>query len=412
MLQLAPQTIKNNFADELRMLVGIDRFGSLRRYYDSLKKDIKKNAIHSLNYASISDRLDTTRYFYFPTESSAYSMNCFERSASLYLAFKELYPKSRPALVFTTDKNKTVHASVLFTHEDELWGADPSGNYFDKILLEPDAIIVPQKEGKARRFEFEEIKEADESLLEHMVKKLRTKPGIVDFFYESGQRVAYSTDGWYIHKSLFMKITPDNDIVSEIRIHGDGFPQDGSIRFTTNPFTGEHNTEFLRYKGESWGYLLNAQSEPLVSSSPFPDLKKPTDATYIHQLQDVSYYLTHGKNQNMPLDELTKFAEHKTVLGKFERIMDIAKRIDEPTYHELIKYLRFRYGQADKIEESWRTKNVDINSLSIQEIGQQLTQFGEELWETTNLQYVPAFLKFADDSKKYTAEISRQILSK
>jgi hypothetical protein len=64
-----PQSIQNNLVKELKPLVETDRLNSLKKYYNFLRENINTLKDTDLwKYNSIADRLDSSRYFYFPTE--------------------------------------------------------------------------------------------------------------------------------------------------------------------------------------------------------------------------------------------------------------------------------------------------------------------------------------------------------
>jgi len=455
-----PQSIQNNFETELKSIITTDRISSLRNYYDSLIKSIYDiDYEKEMRYQSIHDRLLTTRYFYFPTESRARDMNCFERNATMYIAFHELYPESNPSLITTTDDYNNVHASVLFTHNDKLWGVDVVKGYFGEIQLEYDKIIVPprQMDEKSksaleylsvtdpekyksalseftaeRRLKFKKIQTISGKSLENLVGTLRREPGIIDFLYKSGQNVSYSWSG-LVSKHLFMKIEPDGNILSEIRVCGESFSEkDACLRFKYNPLTKKRNMEFLRYSDTNWGTLINPQSEKLWAIGEHNLGSDLDDGNPIMHLKDFIFYIN-NVNKNVPYAELMDFAKNPVVQNRFDKCIEAAKEIDDSTYIEFLKYLRCRFGPAKNISLTnsrltIQTRNNvnniisldkaiadDQNHIDLELSSDELTHTMNRLMQSlmdSNLIQIPALIKLVDDSKKYTMEASKYILDK
>jgi hypothetical protein len=449
-----PQSIQNNFVKELKPLVDTNKLDSLKRYYFLLRKKINDVSDKDIfKYHSIADRLTTTRYFYFPTEWNTKEMNCFERSASLYIAFHELYPESNPSLISITDKYKNVHAAVLFTHNNKLWGGDPSFGYFGEIQLTHEAMIVPLEivdDKKALlqslsltnsmnsettinnpttecKIPFEKINTITGKSLENLVDTLRSQPGIIDFLYKSGQRVSQSWSG-LIFKSLFMKITPDGNIISDIRVSGDSFSEkDACLRLSFNPLTKKQNKEFFRYSKESWGKLLSPAHEKLS----LPSEHRLGDYTIydgpIAQFKDVIYYLSNVKN-NFSYEELKDFSRNPIAQRRFKAIIQSAKEIDDATYMKSLHYLRSRFGPAKDLSPNnskgmiLTTKNLDdidnfgskpdnYDNLSVDEQLRYGIIHLKNLLEEDSLASIPPMIKLFDDSKKYIKEASKYIIN-
>ncbi len=394
MIDSTPQTVRNCFEDQIRRLYAEDRMGVVRRYYDLMSEECRTRPITNLMYSNIDDRLSTSRYFYFPTETSAGDMNCFERAASVYFMIREVYPESDPALIFLRE-NDNLHASTIFTHDGELWGADPSYWYLDRILLEDKRILVLSDE---REFGFDNISVADNRFLDQMVKKLRCESGIVDFIYGSGQRASYSANGG-VDQSLFLKISEGNDIVSEIRVFCEASDDDHAcIRFVTNPVSGTASMNFLRYADESWGVLTGVYGEK-ISPDPLFNMGSRSSVSHAKSLQDVAHYMTH--DYVFPDDEIERFSRNSMLISYFGRHIDIARIIGDTNYWDFIRYLRYRLGPEDNLRIPEQDNDPDMF--------QALKNIEDHISLSCSVQLVPPLLKFIRDQKRYVQEIVKQM---
>ena len=401
----APTSIKNSFSELLQDISVDDRFKSIEQYYKYLKKDIYRNRGESLVCKTIDDRFDQSKFFYYPTEKDTNDMYCLERATSMYLAINELYPKSNPALITTEDNNSNIHASVLFSHEGDLWGSDLSHKYFSKISLEPKKIIIHEKE--KRIIEVKNIFEIEPKNLQNMINKLRVKEGSIDFFYKSGQRAGYSTDGYWIHMNHFMKITKDQNIVSQLRMYGDGFPEkNASINIITNPFTNERNINFVRYEKESWGHLIDVDNVQIPKESPYKS-QSIVNTSHITALEDAAYYLVNGHKNTITSEQIKIFSEHKKVQSRFGKEIEISIKNGEENHQDFLKYLCNRFSDPEKLPEEYKRIDRDQDTKEIYDTMELLT---EQFSERCYLQYIPSFLKYSRDSIRYANEISEQII--
>jgi hypothetical protein len=404
-------------------------------------------------YKNVADRLDTTRYFYFPTESNIQDMNCFERSASLYIAFHELYNESNPSLIMITDKHKNVHATVIFTHNNKLWGADPSYGYFGEINLNHDSIVVPLEISDSKnllsrifsstipltpqeinvptkecKIPFEKINTITGKSLEYLVSNLRSQPGIVDFIYGSGQIMAQSLSG-LVNKNLFMKITPEGNIVSDIRVNGESFSdKNACLRFKYNPLTKKQDMEFLRYSGYAWGTLPSPESDALHVPGKYEFGRDAVDEAPVDIFKEVIFYLQNIK-QKISCEELKDFANHPVVQIRFKAIVQAAQKIDDATYLKTLHYLRCRFGPAKNlyrfnlkgieltVKESdylnnFGSKSENDSDLSIDEKLPLGAIHLNLLFEESVLVSVPPILKLFDDRKRYVEVAPKYVQEK
>lgn len=406
MLKSAPQSVKNNFVYNLKQFVNEDKFSTLKTYYDYLTKSILDAESNSIGYSYIGNRFSKARYFYFPTESSSFEMNCFERVGDLYFAFKDIYPESDPTIVYLTE-GTSIHASLLFVHDGELYGADPTREYFGRIDLTYDNLIVLPVQGVSeKQFSFNDISELDHSTLEKIVNNLRSDSGVIDFFYESGQRV--SSRPWcFDYGTVFTKIkSDDSSVVSEIRLTVEKSNEKSAcIRYIYNPLTGISKSEYVRYDEENWGDLSNevVSSMSIINK---PNYSMIGNDDYITlPLKNFASFLNNPSRLDLTFDELKKFSDSQNVTLRFGEYIAKANEFGEDIGLEFLKYLRLKYGPADNLNFSnkymiFKKDRVNFDSLK---------NSPSLIFEDEDLSKIPYFIKFNQDAIHSIKKISEQL---
>jgi len=404
MISAAPQTVQNDFYRELKAVSDEDKFQSIRRYYDFFEKN-NASLDDLLSYNNMDPRVDNARYFYFPTESEARRMNCFEKSATIYFALQELYPESNPALVYLFHDCGSIHVTTLFTHKGELHAGDPNYHIFGKVQLMPNALVVPSDgEEKEKIHEFKDLVQIEDSVLNNMALRLRSDSGILNFIYKSGQIAA---DGGYLispGQILFMYITEERDVVSEIRI------ANRCIRFSNNPLTKRSSLELLACKGHWWRSLNDEERLPIPVENPY-DVDLATRTKNHYPFNGIAHYIKHIMHRPFSFEEVKSFAEHPNVQRRFGEVIELAKKTDAVTYFNFLNFLKYKFESPEQL----------VPLSDFQDITLTKTEGGEEFnikmptfharFEESELKGVIDLLRFASDAKRYTQETSKQLLA-
>jgi hypothetical protein len=408
MISSAPITVKNDFESQLQKLADEKKLDSVKRYFDFLKNDKDKLTPEQLitgQYRNIDPRLDQTKYFYFPTESTYGAMNCFERSASVYFAFKELYPQSKPSLIYLTLKDKSVHAMVLFEHDDDICGADPTREIFGKIVLRKDKLIIPKSgEFAEKSYEFEDISSLDDNILDQMARKLRCQAGIVDFLNESGQIAAHdrhlTMDGY-----LFMYMNEANQVTSEIRYGTSG------IRMTMTPENRRMCPEGIKFKNATWRGLEGEEKIPALITNPYNNpinaIEKRKRNSY--PIEDTVFFLKNVMRRPFSFEEIMQYEKSPGIQARFGNKIQKAKTLSPGTYLGFLNYLRFRFGPAKNLVPLKDWEKITLTNQQGVEQTLDMPIF-ESHFEDMNLEDILLTIKFTEDAKKYSQEVSRQLI--
>ncbi len=432
MLSTAPTTVKNDFTAQLKDVADSHKLASVKRYYDVLRNDIEENK-RLFTYTNIDPRVENTRYFYFPTEASPEEMNCLERSASMYFAFKELYPRSEPALVYVTQPEGSIHALVLFRHQKQLHAACPSYEIFDKVRLEPDAIVLPPKKiedkikemqedianrhkaidkdssNQERRLKYNKITQVNDSVLEQMSRVLRSDSGIIDFMYASGQNVA--DINWWPRNYLFMSIDDHLNVNSEIRMVEPGYDKNACIRFVHNPVTGVDNMGLSTFSDACWTALLNEKKHSVADMTPYASKPRSTSHSMIDQMQDLAYFIKGPSHRPVTHKSLRQFEQHPNVQERFGRHLEKMHGYDQGTQLQFLSYLRNRFGPGDGVATLSRCPKPAGTLIGENgNLVEMMDSLSEQIWTDSELQSILPMLKFVSDMKKYTAEASKHII--
>jgi len=407
MIPSAPQTIRNDFEQELKKVADENKLQSVKRYYEAFQNpDLSLEDLAS--YTNIDERINHTKYFYFPTESHFFTMNCFERSCSVYFAFMELYPESNPALVYLIESDGSIHATVLFTHQDRLYAADPTRKIFDEIMLQPGKLIIKESEEKEEKsYDFAEITQVPNNTLDKMAIKLRTQLGVVDFMYSSGQIAAKGGAGVISPDDyLFMYVDEEQNIVSEVRSGQD------SIRFIYNPLEKTDQIELIRFKKTVWRGQGEEEKQPLLTKNPYGancSLDKVTSDDY--SLKDFAYFIQYVMTNLQSQEEMEQFAASPQVQKRFGEIIDIAKNLSATTYFNFLNYLRFHFGSPENMIPLVKSEKIELPKKEGGNVSLDVPTF-YPVFENMYLRMALNMVQFTLDAKRYTQEVSRQIVGK
>ena len=415
MIPAAPQTVKNDFFRQLKKLSDEDKYRSVRRYYDSFH--LREFNIDELAaYKNIDKRVDHSRYFFFPTESDIFRMNCFEKSASVYFALRELYPESNPALVYLFYEDGSMHTTTLFTHKGELHSADPNYNIFGKIQLLPNMIVIPPEssaylkedapeEAKRERTEkFKDLLQINDNLLDQSVVRLRSQAGIVNFVYQSGQKVA-EAGVFDPEKTLFMYVTEGRDITSELRLGSN------CIRFVCNPFQKQTNMELLRYQSAWWRGIKGEENLAIPNESPYPSANLESLLCDRFPVEGVAHYIKHVMHKPFSFEEVRQFEQYPTVQQRFGEVIEEAKKFSAATYFNLLNFLRYKFGPASQIPplKTHHTAGF-INPENGKEAAIEMPLF-EDKFEAMYLKEILKILQFTEDAQRYSQETAKQLIN-
>lgn len=428
MLNLFPSTSKDAFLSTLEEARYQDRLEHLINFYLLLKKQESKletlNDVYLCDYTNMDSRISKGSYFNFFGEADYSEMNCLERTCAMYFAAKEIYSESNPALVYLTlEDGYSVHATMLFTHNQELYATDPSFSYFGRVSLGENKLIVhagaelnekvdfnglnikvSDLRQEEREVKFSRISVLNDSHLEGLITQLRSKNGIFDFFYNSGQRAAHIADYFHPH-NLFMYIDENaQNIVSEIRY--DVIASDRknvAMRIKTNIGSGEEEIDMVTYSTSFW--------RALNDEMPFdqdPTCDELFDDRHIKQFNEAKdYFRKTGFNWcdvPKPNDNLFGY------LNQRKDMQEIGKLGDDYLHY----YYGFVNGQDIEIlptEEELKAQGFfekDNKKNSLEELGKQATLLGNIGMQEITERFRANLFRLSYDAKRYTQAIREQ----
>ena len=313
---------------------------------------------------TIDKRIDESKYFFFPGETKYEEMNCFELSTAMYLALKEIYPESKPELVFVDDKSTGgVHAMAFFTHNNRVWCADPNYLNFGEIDVSPNKINVLREK---KTIDFKSIRSVSDDSLMNTANALRQGKGIVDFVRD-GQILAevqtFAGDELLYSHYMFGYINPrTNRFVTEIRDFPLSDKRNSCLRLTSEPEKGVTRARLFSYSERHWRRLKDQRREKVfpVSSAKAP-VKWPGEL-----LRDYTHFLRHPKKQ----EKIKEFIAHKNFIARFgdfakEDALPAKDLEKEMSYFDFLKH---HFGSAENIKSpkdfAWPNPGQSYDSWS------------------------------------------------
>jgi len=255
---------KKDFHLMLKGLPADDNFGKIKSYYNYLN-DNKDG--HDTVERSIDDRIETARYFYLPGEAtSPVDMNCFEKSAAIYLAVQAVYPESDPKLLILDEGKRGIHGCVLLRHDGKTYGIDPNYSICEPIILERNKISVISDDGNIKeRLNFKSFTEMKPEALENKISRLRSASGIVEFFTGAGQIVKVNKESVF-PQYAFINVDGEGNIKTEIRRTNFDPMLNVCTRFRGYVDDKTVKGQTLRYVVDNWNHLKGEVT--LVDSTP------------------------------------------------------------------------------------------------------------------------------------------------
>jgi hypothetical protein len=418
MIISAPNTVRNNFHDELSVLADENKFESVKRYYQSFMgggsafssinnpesigriKEDPNNLILELEearrYKNIDPRINDSKFFYFPTESKTSYMNCLEKSACMYFALEELYPRSNPALTYVMFDNGNIHATTLFTHKNKLHAADPNFSIFGEIHLTDKEIIVKGKsDGENRIYEYADIFKVNDNVLNQMALKLRSDRGIVDFVLDSGQVTGRA--GFESMTHLFTYVE-GNKVVSEMRE-----PHKG-IRFSNDERFG---VSLLEYEKYWWRGITGEKRIPIPRLSPFKTCTPNERITDYYPIEGMAHFIKHIKADQFSIQQKQKFLNDPKIMKRFEASFEDAKGYSEETRERFVDFLMHKFGEDPaQILPLKESSLITLLREDGKEVSADMPIFN---FEGMSLRNVLEQIQMANDAKRYSAEIKKHM---
>lgn len=440
MISIAPHQVQLDFQKELSYIVEGQKLSSMYRYYKLLRQKRINEPHNPFEYENIDDRVNTSRYFYFPTEAKTYQLNCFEKSAALYFGFIEAYPESNPSLLYVNEGERGIHSIVAWMHNHQLWGACPTYGFFSRIDIRNKDIVIHNEEprnrrekkaywdnetGKhkkrpgpmpKRRISIKGITKVDDKTLQIFADSLRKEYGIVNFLNQVGQTTAFINEG-FISNYTFSKIV-DGRIQNEVRIDQLCESKENvCIRITTDPVTG--NTEYKFVSGKAFDYsrIIDERSEE-VTEAPYSFEDTQKHHSYAMQLKDIAYFMT---RKTIPID-ISDFISNPIVAARFEKAFSDAEKLGAYTKDQIGAYIQHRFGSPEQIAAlderpleilsgfssvSKDGKTIDIPEEDQNEIGEAIAsirKLDHDVWIDMEIRNANYIFALAHDARRYTQE--------
>lgn len=292
-----------------------------------------------LQSRDIDDRLKTHRYFYFPSETESYNLNCFEKSAAIYFALRKLVPEKNPKLLFINEGKRGVHATTIFFENGEMHVADPNYNFFGPAIIQDNEIILRNEEDQKLKFESYSV--IDDNNLEKKIHNLRQKSGIVEFFSGAGQIAKINTN-FKIPYIIFGKVNDYNTIRFEYRMINFDTSLQICKRFNYDPHTKNLITQMLTYSYDNWDELINERI--LFSTKPFKIEDKKIEFDWpkmsfkdFGKVYSENIYL-YSKYISCLTDKINTNKKKISSTYLFEKMIDEEIKFDKKNNPELIEW--------------------------------------------------------------------------
>jgi hypothetical protein len=235
------------FQAALGSVDGRNGFSRLRRYYDSVSVVNGGDEPWDAN-----TRIDSGKYFYYPFEGEKdiSRRTCFENSAHLFMAARELYPKSNPRFAYIDEGERGTHSLVFFNHNGQLYGGDFGYQFFCPIHFEGRQII--RRDGG--KIKFNSITPISDNEVKEVIGRLRGKGGVEHYLSEGGQKMVENLQAFRPHE-LFMKYE-GGKVISEMRFRDFSLRPNTAIRKTHDLGRNEFGVEFLTHSHSDWSQLV------------------------------------------------------------------------------------------------------------------------------------------------------------
>lgn len=426
MIPSAPQTVRNNFYDELKLIADENKFESVRRYYDSFSRagsgrglsvlndpEVQKKVVanpqelgnilnEAQRYKNIDPRVDAAKFFYFPTESSPTRMNCLEKSACMYFALQELYPQSNPALTYVMFPNGSMHATTLFTHKKKLHAADPNFHIYGEVELTDKELIIKEEPGKEdRKHEYSDIFKVGDNVLNQLALKLRSDRGIVDFVYGSGQLTGWG--GYDTVTQLFTYVDGEK-IISEIRGGTQG------VRFTN----GENSeVSLIGYEKFWWRGITGEKQLAMPETSPFLTCSLEEKVRNFFPFSGLAHFVQNPRRYIFTPEKKQRFLADSLVQRRFEKSFQDSQHYSEATRDRFVDFLMHKFGedpaQIVPLQENIIVKLMNVNTGGVIDFNFPLSDYS---FEAMHLKEVLDMIQMTHDAKKYNLEIKKQMTGK
>jgi len=246
----SPAKAYRTFSSRLGNAPGKTRFGRLKSYFESVR--IKDRSQTEWDFE---DRLDSGKFFYYPGEVSQASsrVTCFENSAHLLMATRELYPSSNPRLAYVDEGGRGVHSVILFEHGNKLWGGDIGYDFLSPVHIRGSRLVYENAKDKKEGIKFKSLTTSTPCEVAKVVDNLRGPNGCAQYFSEGGQKVLENPFAFRPF-SIFMSYD-NGELVSDIRFNDFGLWNNTAIRRKYDLNRDKFNVDILIYHSEDWARL-------------------------------------------------------------------------------------------------------------------------------------------------------------
>lgn len=249
-----PAKAYRTFSSKLGRAKGKTRFDRLENYFGSVRKPTDFSPVEW----DFQDRLDSGKFFYYPgeTKMTANNATCFENSAHLLMAAKELYPSSNPRMAYVDEGRRGTHSVVLFEHQNRLWGGDISYDFFSPVHINGRKLMY-ERDKKERGVKFKSLTTATPRDVAKVIENLRGPKGCTQYFVDGGQKVLENPNAFRPY-SIFVSYK-EGKLVSDIRFNDFGLWNNTSIRRRYDLNRDKFNVDVFIYKHEDWAHLTKAR---------------------------------------------------------------------------------------------------------------------------------------------------------
>jgi len=246
----SPAKAYRTFSSRLGKASGRNGFERLNDYFGKVR--LKGGSQTEWDFQ---DRLDSGKFFYYPGEVSQTSnrRTCFENSAHLLMAARELYPRSNPRMVYVDEGKRGTHAVVLFEHRKELWGGDISYDFMSPVHINGKRLMHGTQ-GKGVKFS--SLTMATPREVAKVIDNLRGPKGCENYFSDGGQKVLENPFAFRPY-SVFMSYE-NGRFVSDMRFNDFDIRNNTAIRRKYDLNWDKFNVDILAYRSEDWARLTKS----------------------------------------------------------------------------------------------------------------------------------------------------------
>jgi len=251
----SPAKAYRTFSSRLSKARGDTQFKRLYNYFGLVRKP---TAVPPVEW-DVEDRLNTGRFFYYPGElkRSINNATCFESSAHLLMAARELYPNSNPRMAYINEGKRGTHSVVLFEHQNRLWGGDISYDFMSPVHINGKKLVYEKCNGAKSGVKFKSLTTATPRDVAKVIDNLRGPKGCAQYFVEGGQKVLENPFAFRPY-TIFVSYK-DGKMVSDLRFNDFSLQHNTAIRRKYDLNKDTFDVDVLIYGQEDWANLKKAR---------------------------------------------------------------------------------------------------------------------------------------------------------